>query len=442
MVAILAQNLENAPTHNRKPHLWILIVCAVLAGLIFACLQFTNRAKAPLLIPVVSGPPVAAQRPAQIALSDQAGLLLAPDGRLWFWGNYRWSTVGTVPPNLTPSLLDPTNRWTRLAGGSHHFLVIRDDGTLWGLGANFYGQLGNPPGTDSNLVQLSPATNWIEIAAGSRSSLGLQRDGTLWAWGGNHLGSLGLGDPTPNVVYPIRQVSHSERWRAIGINAGSCWAIHTNGTLWGWGEISSGQIRTRPEPFTPVAPWEAIGTGGQPVALVREGKLYLFPSSPGPKTPGNREPLEPTPIANPSDPLWTRDLFTAGDAVFARQSDGSWWAMGANTLGRFGVGNPKRLTSMTRLPWPKETLALDANTVSSYAFLADGSLWHTGWAIDSTAPANNSGLASRFVKSLNAIGGMLMGADTWSVNAPHSRYPVKIWTWPSQPNHQPPTTNN
>jgi len=411
-----------------------------LTGLLFSFLLFRNRAQTPVLIPVVSGPPVAAERPAQIALSDRAGLLIAPDGRLWFWGNYLWSTIGSAPPNPTPALLDPTNRWTRLAAGTHHFLMIRDDGTLWGLGANFYGQLGNPPGTDSNLVQLSPATNWIDIAAGSHSSLGLQRDGTLWAWGANHLGSLGLGELTPDLIYPIRQVSPSERWRAIGINTRTCWAIHTNGTLWGWGEMAPTSVRSRPEPFTTVTPWQALGSGGHSLTLLREGTLFLYPASPGRKTPGNHEPLEPTPIADTAGQPWTGDLLTAGDAVFARQSDGSWWAMGANTLGRFGLGNPPRLTSMTRLPWPKETLALGANKVACYAFLADGSLWYSGWLIDSAPTAAKSTLANRLARTLNAIGGMLMGRDDYGTPSahPHSRFPVKIWTWPPEP----PTTDH
>ena len=75
---------------------------------------------------------------------------------------------------------------------------LKSDGSLWGMGANTYGELGDGTTNDAYVPKLIVASGVIAIAAGSYHSLFLKSDGSLWGMGGNQWGQL--GDGTTNSV--------------------------------------------------------------------------------------------------------------------------------------------------------------------------------------------------------------------------------------------------
>jgi hypothetical protein len=83
---------------------------------------------------------------AAIAVGFDYSLLLKSDGSLWGMGdNYSGSlgdgTIETTPNVPTPSLL--TNQVSAIASGNNQSLVIKSDGSLWAVGGDGYGQLGD-----------------------------------------------------------------------------------------------------------------------------------------------------------------------------------------------------------------------------------------------------------------------------------------------------------
>ncbi|PTL79539.1 hypothetical protein [Vitiosangium sp. GDMCC 1.1324] len=79
-----------------------------------------------------------------------------------------------------------------MAVGYYHTLALKQDGTLWAWGSNFYGALGDGSTTSRpTLVQV--LTQVSALAAGYHHSLALTQDGALWAWGHNSEGQLGDG---------------------------------------------------------------------------------------------------------------------------------------------------------------------------------------------------------------------------------------------------------
>lgn len=67
-----------------------------------------------------------------------------------------------------------------VAGGGSHTLMFKTDGTLWGWGVNYHGQLGDD--SDSNRTaptRIGTATNWSSVTAGTDFSVALQSDGTV-----------------------------------------------------------------------------------------------------------------------------------------------------------------------------------------------------------------------------------------------------------------------
>ncbi len=118
-----------------------------------------------------------------------------------------------------------------VAAGNNHSLAIRNDGTVWGWGAN-YGKLGvDEPArtlcTDSNdagspictkpvpaQIGIDPVTglpaNITAIAAGILHSMALDSSGQVWTWGSsNNLGQLGRAGnefvPAGTIPWPFPQ---------------------------------------------------------------------------------------------------------------------------------------------------------------------------------------------------------------------------------------------
>jgi len=79
--------------------------------------------------------------------------------------------------------------------GSHAFFQ-KTDGSLWAMGANEYGQLGDGTTTDRHTPVKIVDENVIALSAGGDHSRFVQADGSLWAMGRNHAGQLGDGTTT------------------------------------------------------------------------------------------------------------------------------------------------------------------------------------------------------------------------------------------------------
>lgn len=86
---------------------------------------------------------------------------------------------------------------TAIAGGRYHSLFLKRDGSLWAMGDNSDGELGDGTfgGTlgYTNRPEQILASNVTAIAGGRYHSLFLKSDGSLWAMGYNPDGELGDG---------------------------------------------------------------------------------------------------------------------------------------------------------------------------------------------------------------------------------------------------------
>ncbi|OGD62060.1 hypothetical protein A2215_00425 [Candidatus Berkelbacteria bacterium RIFOXYA2_FULL_43_10] len=79
----------------------------------------------------------------------------------------------------------------QISAGLDHYLVLKDDGTVWAWGDNSEGQLGTSNLlSQANPTQITPLKNIKLIDAGNKFSLALSSEGTLWVWGQNASGNI------------------------------------------------------------------------------------------------------------------------------------------------------------------------------------------------------------------------------------------------------------
>jgi alpha-tubulin suppressor-like RCC1 family protein len=151
----------------------------------------------------VPPPTVKAARVIAIAAGGCGGkqsfsLFLLNDGSLWGTGNNASGQLGdgTKESKTTPGPFLASGVIAIAAGGGPadgHSLFLTQDGSLWTVGSNSMGQLGDGKTEDRSVPQTVVNGEVIAIAAGGAHSLFLKRGGSLWVMGSNSMGQLGDG---------------------------------------------------------------------------------------------------------------------------------------------------------------------------------------------------------------------------------------------------------
>lgn len=184
-------------------------------------------------------------------------------------------------------ITSPTNSWSSIYSGQFHSFAIKNNGTLWSWGNNYWGQLGlgdNPNFVSSSLPrQVGRDSDWLAVAGGNSHTLALKNDGSLWSWGSNIHGELGLGFYTPSQFYggslsqyksgassPAR-IGLDRDWVSVSAGAFCSFATKKDGSLWAWGYNESGVF----------GPYREIGMSSPTPIKIGSAGLVL---SPGEKT--------------------------------------------------------------------------------------------------------------------------------------------------------------
>src|ERR687889_495627 len=186
--------------------------------------------------------------------SGYLSLALKDDGTIWAWGNNESGQLGDGTNANSTQLVKVANLSgvEAISGGGapSYSLALKDDGTVWAWGDNrasqgtrIGGQLGDDEITSSNTpLQVSDLPGGIEaIATGAEHGLALKDDGTVWAWGYNFFGQLGNGTTTDSSNKPV-QVSDLDGVEAIAAGGSFGLALKDDGAVWAWGSNQTGQL--------------------------------------------------------------------------------------------------------------------------------------------------------------------------------------------------------
>ena len=315
-------------------------------------------------------------------------VVIKTDGSLWAIGQNRAGvTIGDGTTNRDrPRLvrLGKDNDWVDVAACGVT-LALKSDGSLWAWGLNAGGNLGD--GTTMNRnhpVRIGQDHDWVKIAVGVWGSFALKSNGTLWAWGRNALGQLGIGEESEDVKSPI-QVGRDRDWAAIATEWNSRLALKRDGSLWWWGNNSSGvsgdarlDDKSFPVQSRSATNWIAITAGFTRYAGLRaDGSLWCWGA--GYLGPWRDDGTDNRFMKQVGDfTNWT--MVAAGfNHLLALRSDGSLWAWGKNQHGQLGDGTTNKATAFVRIGKKKNWVWAGAGVDDySVALKADGSLWMWG----------------------------------------------------------------
>jgi alpha-tubulin suppressor-like RCC1 family protein len=244
---------------------------------------------------------------------------------------------------LLQALTSEAQPVTQIAGGGAHSLFLKGDGSLWGMGANYDGQLGDGTYNNTNKPEQIVSSNITAIAAGVLHSLFLKSDGSLWGMGDNELGQLGDGTYTTNAPYGINQPEQIVTSNVTAIAAGNAHSLFlkSDGSLWGMGFNEFGQLgdstfnNTDLPEMIVCSNVTAIAAGGlHSLFLKSDGSLWgMGWNQYGQLGDGtfNNTNLPEQIVAGD-----VRAIAAGSDYSFFLKSIGSLWAMGGNTQGQLG----------------------------------------------------------------------------------------------------------
>lgn len=196
--------------------------------------------------------------------------------------------VVAVPTQLSLVFPSPirsmtTDTYDRFEDGYAWSFALLQDGTVWGIGLNSRGQLGDGTTTSrSTWTEIPHLTGVSKVVTAhfTQTSYALLDDGTVWAWGGNTQGQLGNGttsdspSPTPAIVPNLTGV--------VDISAGAEYvlALMDGGEVRAWGANNYGEIPTgntsTPVVIAGIAGATRIAASGYTAYAVAGNQVYAW----------------------------------------------------------------------------------------------------------------------------------------------------------------------
>lgn len=315
--------------------------------------------------------------------------------------------------------------------GRDHFIVLKEDGSLWGWGGQDYGQLGTQSviGSASPVMDPMPIQkvdgnrllNIKAIATGSQHTVALDDKGRVWTWGRNNSGQLGDVARTSIDKNP-QYVELPKKIIAIAAGDQHTLAVDLEGNVWAWGRNVYGQLgrnatdaenavpklvqasSDNSSSFTEIV---AVASGMEhSVALKSDGTVFSWGRNSYGQL-GNGETLMINEKALEVPGISRIMEIAAGDnhTVALKQDQTTVWAWGTNRLGQLGDGGREDKLTPVQVQGMNEVTKIATGDNHTIAVKQDGSVWMWGKNTSGTQSSRTTPIQITGMNEAVAIGG-------------------------------------
>jgi len=364
-------------------------------------------------------------------------LALKTTGTLWGWGNNTNGQVGTGGTGnnlLVPTQIGTTTTWRSISAGRFHSVAIRQDGTLWAWGNNYYGQLGDGTTTaQATPHQAGTLTSWQSASAGINHTAALRTDNTCWAWGSNAVNQLG---PTGGLQLTPVQIVPPTTWREVATGTSYTLAIRSDDTLWGWGYNADGELglghttnQITPQQVGTATTWASVSAAVYHAVAVRtDGTLWAWGFNGNGRLGVGNTTNQLAPVQVGTDTNW-QSVSAAGGRTMAIRTDGTLWAWGNNGIGVLGLGQAyTNCLSPIQVGTATNWTSVSASEYHTLAVRADGSLWAWGWNYYGQLGTGGSN-SSEYLPVQVGTGGQWQSAVAGYEHSLAIRTDGSLWAW-------------
>lgn len=362
-------------------------------------------------------------------------LALKNDGSVWGWGHgfYGQMGDGTTVTKASPEQVPGLSGMASITAGAEFSLAMKSDGTFQAWGRNLFGQLGDGTMLTRGKAEQSVMLNDVlSLDAGDHHVVALKSDGTVWGWGRNQSGQLGDGSTTMRLT-PVQANGLSG---VVSVAAGShSAAVKNDGSLWTWGGNAFGQLgdgtttsRNTPGPVGSLSDVASVAVSSHTVAVKTDGTVWTWglntSAQLGDGTTTNRSmPAQVSGLAGVSS-------VAAGYAhTVALKTDGTVWTWGKNTEGQLGAGTTTAYRSAPgQVAGLSGVIAVAAGDAHSLALKNDGTVW--AWGRNGGFGVLGDGTTSQRSSPVQVVG--LTGVIAVATTDEHTvavKADGTVWAW-------------
>ena len=314
-----------------------------------------------------------------------------PGNRVWTWGNNRAYQLGdstTINRSSPVTTIGGGTNWEQVAPSFYFAAAIKTDGTLWTWGTSTEGALGAGANTERSSpgTTAGGGTNWSQVSVGLTATGAIKTDGTLWMWGGNNK-LLGTGD-TLSRTSPVTTAGGGTNWKQISVNMNHASAIKTDGTLWTWGAnwygiLGEGTQTSRLSPGTTAGggtDWSQVSCGRYHTAAVKtDGTLWTWGNNSTGQLGDDTTIDRSSPGTTAGGGSNWKQVDLGNQHTTAIKTDGTLWAWGDNIYGTIGDGTTtNRSSPVTTASAGTDWLQVSAGANHSAAMKTNGTIWTWG----------------------------------------------------------------
>lgn len=330
--------------------------------------------------------------------------------------------------------------------GKNHFVVLKEDGSVWAWGDHSYGQLGSSATTSTSPKAVQKADgnrllNITSIVAGGYHTAALDSEGNVWTWGRNTFGQLGHSSGSIKNENPEKALLPAIAGKIVAIAAGDyhTLAVDANGRVWAWGKNGYGQLGSTVGTGTPLAtdaPTLVLGLTGivavaagaeHSVALKSDGTVWAWGrNTTGQLGNGETTDVNYTPRMVPG--LTNIMEIAAGDnhTLALKQDRTTIFAWGSNVYGQLGDGGREMKLTPIQIAGLTNIKNITAGANHSVAVREDGSVWTWGRHTSGTQSVRTTPIQLLGTSNVIAIGGGGNDNDSYTLAIQSDG---TVWKW-------------